>query len=366
MLTARGIKQITDARDVDFPKTAANNSMALVYNHSTGEFEPGASGGGGSSTIAGSTDFTDTTGAGTDGYSVVWDNATSKFILSSVSGGGGGGSPGGSNTQVQYNNSGSFAGHSGFVYDGNGTATLSTALITPATRPSSDGTAAWKVTNSLGTEDIISADTTNGRVSIPHRLTITEGTADSGIYLARSTGSVGRILSFNGGNDLEIRGIGGGSIKFIANGATRLTLDGGTNVSFQQKLNASSGFVKFPTYQSALSVESSNRWNIFAPYTNEDMAFVSRGGHTFVVNGSAGGATHFDSVRFAPNGRMGVGQMSPTAFVDISGSTTNETSLRVRSGTAPTSPNDGDIWNDGTDLHIRIGSTTYTLDKTSV
>lgn len=41
---------------------------------------------------------------------------------------GGSGSPGGSTTQVQYNNSGSFDGDSGFTYNGSGTATLSTQM----------------------------------------------------------------------------------------------------------------------------------------------------------------------------------------------------------------------------------------------
>lgn len=66
----------------------------------------------------------------TDTYVVTYDAATDKFKLA-AGGGGGGGSPGGSNTQVQYNSSGSFAGHSGFTYDGAGTATTTTGLVTP-------------------------------------------------------------------------------------------------------------------------------------------------------------------------------------------------------------------------------------------
>jgi hypothetical protein len=42
--------------------------------------------------------------------------------------GGGGGSPGGTNTQVQFNNSGAFGGDSGFTYAGSGNATLSGTL----------------------------------------------------------------------------------------------------------------------------------------------------------------------------------------------------------------------------------------------
>jgi hypothetical protein len=42
-------------------------------------------------------------------------------------------------------------------------------------------------------------------------------------------------------------------------------------------------------------------------------------------------------------------------------STTASATLRIPSGTAPTSPNDGDIWFDGTDLKMRIGGVTKTF-----
>jgi hypothetical protein len=58
---------------------------------------------------------------------------------------------------------------------------------------------------------------------------------------------------------------------------------------------------------------------------------------------------------------IGVALTSTSALVDIAASTTSIASLRIRSGTAPTSPNDGDIWFDGTDLKMRIGGVTKTF-----
>lgn len=67
--------------------------------------------------------------------------------------------------------------------------------------------------------------------------------------------------------------------------------------------------------------------------------------------------------------------ISPTAFIDTAASTTGAASMRIRSGVAPTSPNDGDIWNDST-FKILISNTsginqkivgnifTQTADKT--
>ena len=57
-------------------------------------------------------------------------------------------------------------------------------------------------------------------------------------------------------------------------------------------------------------------------------------------------------------GNFGFQQTSPTAIADFGASTTSRSSLRIRSGTAPTSPNDGDIWYDGADFYGRVGATT--------
>lgn len=45
----------------------------------------------------------------------------------------------------------------------------------------------------------------------------------------------------------------------------------------------------------------------------------------------------------------------------IAAATTSYASLNIPSGTAPTSPANGDIWQDGTDIKIRIGGTTKTF-----
>lgn len=45
-------------------------------------------------------------------------------------------------------------------------------------------------------------------------------------------------------------------------------------------------------------------------------------------------------------------------------STTSAASINIASGTAPTSPNDGDIWFDGTSLKIRVNGVTKTVTLT--
>ena len=75
-------------------------------------------------------------------------------------------------------------------------------------------------------------------------------------------------------------------------------------------------------------------------------------------------SSHGDSVSINSSGYTGFGLTTQTALADIGASTTARSSLRIRSGTAPTSPNDGDMWYDGTNLKIRVGATTKTYTLT--
>jgi len=65
--------------------------------------------------------------APTDGQAIVWDNAGSTWKPGTVAGGGGS-SPGGSNTQIQFNNSSAFGGDAGLTYNST-TNTLTTDSI---------------------------------------------------------------------------------------------------------------------------------------------------------------------------------------------------------------------------------------------
>lgn len=64
------------------------------------------------------------------------------------------------------------------------------------------------------------------------------------------------------------------------------------------------------------------------------------------------------------DGYLAAGQTAATAVIDVVGSSTSRSSIRLRSGTAPTSPNDGDFWYDGSNLKFRLGGTTKTITWT--
>lgn len=55
------------------------------------------------------------------------------------------------------------------------------------------------------------------------------------------------------------------------------------------------------------------------------------------------------------------GGSAPTAWCDLNASTTARATIRMRTGVAPTTPNDGDMWQDGTNFKIQINGVTKTV-----
>lgn len=306
-------------------------------------------------------DADDFTGSLTDTYIPVWSNSQQKFVMTAQPST----TPGGSNTQVQYNSSGAFAGHSGFVYDGAGKATLSSALIVPVVRPAADSTTALKITKADGTTAVVTVDTANGYASILNRLTISAGGIGSGIYMARSSGTIGQIISFDGGATLKISGIGGGNIEFYQGDTLHTTISSGQMSTIN--LIPTGGKLQFTTFPPSQQDygTAANRYGIVARYTNDDLLIHSRAGVVFAINGGASGTTITDAIRLDSNGYLGVGVVTGiSTLLDIGAATNVRASLRIRSGTAPTSPNSGDLWYDGTNLKFRDGTTTRTITWT--
>ena len=65
----------------------------------------------------------------------------------------------------------------------------------------------------------------------------------------------------------------------------------------------------------------------------------------------------------ADNGNIGIGTTWPTAALDLRASTTDTPSLRIRPGTTPSSPNDGDIWYDGAALQGYINGVNIAFNS---
>lgn len=96
-------------------------------------------------------------GGGTNGYVLQTDGTGNLTWTAQTGGGGGNGSPGGSNTQIQFNDAGTFGGDAGFTYD-KVTNTLTVENITAGNSPEDVVTLAGdlSVTGDLNVNDIIS------------------------------------------------------------------------------------------------------------------------------------------------------------------------------------------------------------------
>jgi hypothetical protein len=132
-----------------------------------------------------------------------------------------------------------------------------------------------------------------------------------------------------------------GSVSINSGGLTVSAL-GFYNTTFR---NASQSV--YNTYEPA----GYNSWIIGV---ETDYFAVYSGRNIFYLNRSrSNGNSYLNSDYF----RFGAADTA-TAQVDIAGSSIARASLRIRSGSAPTSPNDGDIWNSGSVLYLKSGLNT--------
>jgi len=120
----------------------------------------------------------------------------------------------------------------------------------------------------------------------------------------------------------------------------------------------------YNTAGGALGVKSNNiiiGTNITLPDGAKDS--INLGGIIFAT-GSYATTTGSPSAAASANGKMGIGIVSPTATLHLTGSTTAAAMMRLTVGAAPSAPNDGDVWlesNTNTGLKIRINGVTKTI-----
>lgn len=310
--------------------------------------------------------------------------------------GGGGGSPGGSTTQVQYNNAGSFAGDAGLTYDAaNDALTVAGRVVTGVIRPASDSTTAVQVQTAAGTA-VMTVDTTNDRVGIGaapvEKLTLYNGAGnafvllstaingDSGFKMMEDFVSAGQTLGFSlfyagATNDFRIN-----SYDNSATPVTRLTINrtsgnvdintGALSVAAGVTVVGSASFGSFSGgVNTDLNLVSSSAFDTAIKFREQSAATgfnIRYGGadNTFYVAGFNSSA-EVNAIAIARNtGYVGInGVTVPTAALDLAASTTTRASARIRSGVAPTTKNDGDIWYDGTHLYMRIAGADKQLDN---
>lgn len=205
-------------------------------------------------------------------------------------------------------------------------------LHTGVIKPASNSTTALKLTKADGVTSVLTVDTTNsqlilnptsvdakgliiGASAMPSgvSLYIENATPDFRQKIVRASGGLAsnftNVWVKNSTTNLETEAFAFGTLANVQNGATP------PSISY--------------IYMSSLASPAYNNANFF----------------------------------MLPSGYIGIGtgNNAPTARLDIAASTTAAASLRIRSGTAPSSPNAGDIWFDGTNLKMYDGTTTRTI-----
>lgn len=180
--------------------------------------------------------------------------------------------------------------------------------------------------------------------------TLGELAADTGnLYLAYPT-------HFNA-TDFALVQIGSSGDTFV-NGKTNLTMSiGGAPTQFKLVAN-----------KVQLALNSAHTVEIGSAIGSPTGALIytsGKGDTSATINVDLTNQSESVIFRFRDDGHFGAGGITtPTAFIHAAASTTSEASLRLQSGVDPTSPNDGDIWNDGT--HFMGRGSIYNENITEV
>lgn len=103
---------------------------------------------------------------------------------------------------------------------------------------------------------------------------------------------------------------------------------------------------------------------LWVGFVNSGSATITNATGLFINTFPSGVTNKYAIINAETTAKSGFGVTAPTAIVDLIGSSTSIASMRIRSGTAPTSPNDGEMWYDGTNVKFRVGGTTKTFTLT--
>lgn len=308
---------LEDLDDVD--ASAPTDGYALTWNNSAGKWEPTAPTSGMSNPM---TTAGDIIIGGTSGAPQRLAAGTDTYVLTMVSGapawaagGGGGGSPGGSDTQVQFNDGGSFGGDAAFTFDATAKALFANVMdFTKGT-------------------DIARAATTSIGVATGNFVHLT-GTTTIASFGTGTAGQI-RYIRFAGAGTLTHNATslilpGAANITTAANDSCIAISEGGSNwrVVAYTKANGQAvvqGAATVANWTTAISTASPNStspvasWAATNAATNVDAAFVAKGNGATLAQVPtatlAGGdkrgiyATDFQKVRSASN-QVASGQYS--------------------------------------------------------
>ena len=239
------------------------------------------------------------------------------------------GSIGGSNTQVQFNNSGSLGGSSSFTWDGTTvTATKFAGAFNGTVGATTPSTGAF-TTLSTSSTTTLSGLTASTALALD---------ASKNVVSVTNTGTGNNVLSASptltgtiAGASLSLSSLTSGRVTYattsgLLTDSANLTFDGNNFV-------VGNGFGTFQANQAGVYLKSTGAFNPFLNFyssstTVEASIYGVAGAGAFVI-GTGGSST--ERMRITSTGLVGIGTSSPGAPLDIL-STTSNPSVIVRTG----------------------------------
>ena len=206
------------------------------------------------------------------------------------------------------------------------------------------------VTTSTGTTNVVLSGSPT--ITTPVIAQINDANGNETLKLASVASAVNEISIENGstGNPVHIRATGSDAsvgLHLVAKGASSyVNVTDGVDETKRLMFNASGGTTSTRTMLS--STQTVDRT-------------ISLPDATDMLVGKATTDTLSNKTLTSPTLTLaGVGiATSASTNLNILGSTTTVSSLRIIPGTAPTSPTNGDVWSTSTGAFIRINNTTY-------
>lgn len=174
-----------------------------------------------------------------------------------------------------------------------------------------------------------------------------------------------------------------GQANITSSASSGIQFAGSSNVNYRAEFNGqtTSALATGNSYSnviigsSPITTFSSGTHALLANLVVNPLGTVTSGGATvtataslFVNGAGSGGTSNYALYSLSGGnyfgGTIGVGTVPvTTTFGQFAAATTGSSSINLASGTAPTSPVNGDMWYDGTHLQFRISSTTYQIDQ---
>jgi len=311
----------------------------------------------------------------------IWTTTTAMFVQ--INGSTvqlGASSPGGSTTQIQYNNAGAFGGIAGFTYTPAGASTFdlnmsrtytgqptgtnkygtlnSTLSVTPTT--SASGGQGYALRSAISIDNVTGLASTNGTLYATES-SITDASIVGGSWLG-TIAALRVTCDIATGSPIlgSFAATGGAHNTFGLNVAVSKAYTGAATtyagISSQVTLNATGTVTNAYGYRMTGIAAASGA------ITNSYGVYIDTVTGTGITTGYGVYQVDTGALNFF-GGVLAVGGATPstTTALITPASTTGVSSLRIPHGSAPTSPVNGDIWTTSTAMFVRINGTTVQL-----